>query len=253
MTQYAGGYSPPEGGQPGSSTTEVAKGEAADVARTAAQRGGEVAGTVGDQVSRVASETKQQARNLVEEGRGQLTEQARQGQRKAASGLHAVADQLHQMAEKSDGPGVVPEVVRQASERTRGVASWLEGREPGDLVDEVRRFARRRPGVFLAGAAIAGVLAGRLTRGAVAAQSDSAPSGGDNGRHAQPSDADTTRLPSAPPSTLAGTELPAQPPVVPPAGYPSTGAPPQAPGYSMPPAPPVAPGWESPSGPQSGR
>ena len=46
-----------------------------------------------------------------------------------------------------------------------GAASWLEQREPADLLDEVRNFARRRPGTFLIGAAVAGLAAGRLTRG----------------------------------------------------------------------------------------
>ena len=40
---------------------------------------------------------------------------------------------------------------------------------PRDLLDEVKRFARRRPVAFLALAAAAGVVAGRVTRGAVAA------------------------------------------------------------------------------------
>jgi hypothetical protein len=48
----------------------------------------------------------------------------------------------------------------------------LEQREPGDLVAEVRRFAQRRPGAFLVGALLAGVAAGRLTRGVIAASSD---------------------------------------------------------------------------------
>ena len=40
---------------------------------------------------------------------------------------------------------------------------------PRDVLDEVKRFARRRPVAFLALAAAAGVVAGRVTRGAVAA------------------------------------------------------------------------------------
>lgn len=217
----------PMGGDPKSanqqeppSTPEIAKDEAAKVARSATHSGGQVAGTVGEQANRVASETAQQARNLFEEGKGQLADQAREGQRKAANGLHALADQLHGMSEKSDGKGIVPEVTRQASERARAAASWLAEREPGDLLAEVRRFARRRPGVFLAGAALAGALAGRLTRGTIAAQSESS------------SPADTT-----PPSPA-----PAPPPahaVNPALGVPGperTVAP--APGYSMPPAQP---------------
>ena len=44
--------------------------------------------------------------------------------------------------------------------------------------DEVRSFARRKPGVFLFGAAAAGVLAGRLTSGVKAAHTDTRSSDG---------------------------------------------------------------------------
>ena len=53
------------------------------------------------------------------------------------------------MAAKGSQSGMATEVARQASERIHGAASWLEHREPGDLFDEVRNFARRRPGAFL--------------------------------------------------------------------------------------------------------
>lgn len=189
MTQQYGDHGSP---QSSPSAPELARDEAAEVARTAADKTGEVAGTVGEQANRVASETGQQARNLLRESRDQLTGQARQGQQRAADGLRTVADQLQQMSEKSDNPGVAQEVARQAAERTHGVASWLEHREPGDLIDEVRRFARRKPGVFLLGAALAGVAVGRLTRGAVAAHSDD--SGAGNDRTGAPA----PREPSAP-------------------------------------------------------
>lgn len=226
MSNPTGGFPPAPDQQTSSSTSDVAKDEAAEVARTAAQRGGQVAGTAGEQASRVVSETADQARNLLAEGKGQLAEQARAGQRKAASGLHALADQLNGMSEKSDGKGVVPEVTRQASERARTVASWLEEREPGDLLDEVRRFARRKPGMFLAGAALAGVVVGRLTRGAIAAQSDSS------------SPAKTTPATTPEPSpTPTPMPTPMAESVNPAYGVPAD----PAPGYSMPPAPPI---WE---------
>ena len=41
-----------------------------------------------------------------------------------------------------------------------------------DLLDDVRRFAARRPGMFLAIAAGVGVVAGRLTRGLAADDND---------------------------------------------------------------------------------
>lgn len=47
----------------------------------------------------------------------------------------------------------------------------LDEREPSELLDELRRFARRRPGAFLLGAFAAGAVAGRVARGAKDADS----------------------------------------------------------------------------------
>ena len=56
-----------------------------------------------------------------------------------------MAGELHSMAENSDQPGVASDLVRQAAERSSSVASWLDNRNPGSLVDEVKSFARQRP------------------------------------------------------------------------------------------------------------
>ncbi len=227
------------------SMTGTAREEAAGVARTAQQSGGQVASTAGEQASRVASEATAQARDLLREGRGQLTEQAREGQRKAANGLRALSDQLREMAERSEGQGMAPEVVRQAADRTRTVASWLEDREPGDLLGEVRRFARRKPGVFLASAALAGVVVGRLTRGMVDAErsgdsGQGSGQGSDNGR--QPRHAAASDMPEATPTPAS---VPGNPPVAAPPLPTTTEA---APGYgAVPPTPPPQTGYSAPT------
>jgi len=250
VTNPTSGYNPPDRQQP-QSTPEVARQEAAAVAQTAAERGGQVGDTAGEQVRRVASETRQQARDLLREGRGQLVDQAKEGQRRAAGGLHTLADQLSDMAEKTDGEGLAPEVVRQAAERTRGFANWLDEREPGALLDEVRAFARRRPGVFLTGAALAGVLVGRLTRGAVAAASDDSDSGTDNSSTTpRAADSRPMTVPSANPMPDQPVTTPAAPsysvPPPPPAGtpgdYPGPATTPATPSYSVPPGSPTGPG-----------
>jgi hypothetical protein len=176
MSQQIGGYPPSTatGSPAGQPTTQVARDEAADVGRTAADAGRQVAGTAAEQATNVAQEVKTQARDLLGEARGQVQDQARTGQQKAAEGIRALSQELREM---SDGApqGTVSEVARQAADRADHLAEWLGRREPGDLLDEVRSFARRRPGAFLLGAAIAGVVVGRLTRGAVDAARDSGP------------------------------------------------------------------------------
>lgn len=155
-------------------TSDVAKDEAHNVGQTATQAGSEVAGTAADQAKQVTQETKRQAQDLLAQGRSQASEQARNGQQQAASSLSALAGELRGMVEheeSSDG-GPAHDLVRQATERVDGLADWLQSHEPGEVLAELRRFARRRPGAFLLGAAVAGVVAGRLTTGVVAAHKD---------------------------------------------------------------------------------
>ncbi|CAM4140808.1 hypothetical protein KIPE111705_42530 [Kibdelosporangium persicum] len=216
MTHPPGGYARHQGTQDPPSTPQVAKHEAAEVGSTAAEGGRQVMDTAGEQTKRVAREAGQQARNLMHESRQQLTDQAREGQRKAAQGLHTLADQLDDMYAKSDQSGMGPEMIHQAAGHTRTVASWLDDRQPGDLLNEVRDFARRKPGMFLAGAALAGMLVGRLTRGAIDTQRDE--SADDN---------TTDKIPAQPGPAPTTTSVPPS--------YPPTRAP--APGYTTPPAP----------------
>ncbi|UZX01658.1 hypothetical protein F8G81_02730 [Arthrobacter sp. CDRTa11] len=147
-----------------SSRKDAVKQEAGDVARTAADSAQSVAQTAKSEAANVASEVKANAKDLLYQARNDLTQQAGTQQQKVADGLRSVSDQLHSMARASDQPGVASDLVRQAAERSSSVASWLEGRDPGSLLDEVKTFARQRPGTFLLLAAGAGVLAGRLTR-----------------------------------------------------------------------------------------
>jgi hypothetical protein len=148
----------------GASRTEAVKGEAADVARTAADSAQSVAETAKTEAANVASEAKANAKDLFYQARSDLTDQAGAQQQKVANGLRSVSDELHAMARASDQPGVASDLVRQAAERSSSVAAWLDGRDPGSLLNEVKSFARQRPGTFLLLAAGAGVLAGRLTR-----------------------------------------------------------------------------------------
>lgn len=143
---------------------DAVKDEAGDVARTAKESAQSVAETAKAEAANVASEVKSNARDLLYQARSDLTQQAGTQQQKVADGLRSISDELHAMARASDQPGVASDLVRQVAERSTSVASWLDGRDPGSLLNEVKSFARQRPGTFLLLAAGAGVLAGRLTR-----------------------------------------------------------------------------------------
>jgi hypothetical protein len=160
-------------------TKDVALGEAKNVGQTAAQAGSQVAATATDQAKEVAYETQRQAQDLLEQGRAQLKDQAITQQQKAAQGLTSLAQELRGLADGSSAgaPGPARDLLQQASGMVENFASKLQNREPAELLEEIRRFARRKPGTFLLGAAAAGVLAGRLTSGVKAAHSDTGSTG----------------------------------------------------------------------------
>jgi hypothetical protein len=143
----------------------TARQEAGAVAERTAEAAGEVAGTAREQVQQVAGEAMRQARDVVGEARTQARDQASAQRDKAVSTLHSFAEELRSMVDSGGQSGLASELAGQLADRTERLAGYLEGHEPGALLDEVREFARRRPGAFLAGAAVAGVLVGRLTRG----------------------------------------------------------------------------------------
>jgi hypothetical protein len=229
MSQYNSPYAPDDTGQAQQSNTDVAREETAGVGRAARDAGSQVASTATDQARQVADETRRQARDLMGEAAGHAREQASVQQQKTAEKLRSVAGELHEMAQKSSEPGMAADLAHQAADRISAAASWLERREPGDLLEEIRAFARQRPGVFLAGAAVAGLATGRLTRG-LAASSETG-----NGA-AQPPQSSV----GAPPFP-AGADL-ADPGSTGPAGY-------QDPVQGTVPASPPYPGSTAPAGP----
>jgi hypothetical protein len=216
------GYAPHD--QP---TTQVARDEAGQVGGAAADAGRHVADTAKEQAGEVAEQVRREAKDLYHQARGQVTEQAKGGQQKATEALRALAAELHEMT-AGEHRGPASDLAAQAAGRLDGLAGWLDNREPGDLVNEVRNFARRRPGAFLVGAALAGVLAGRLTRGVVDANRD------DSGSAPAPS----PRLPAAPPAGYppAVPAYPAAPPTPMPYDQPGGALPPGGP-LGQPPRP----------------
>ena len=155
-----------------------------EVKGAVAEESGQVAQTAKDSAQQVASEAKNQARNLTGELRTQVNEQAGTQRDRLVGLLREISDELREMAEGGNRDGVASELARQAGDRVRGLGDYLDGRQAGDLLDEVRDFARRRPGTFLLGAAAAGVLTGRLTRGVKEATSGGGSSAGGPQRYA---------------------------------------------------------------------
>ncbi|MET3951470.1 hypothetical protein [Arthrobacter sp. UYEF36] len=166
----------------GASKTDAARGEAADLKRQATDSAQTVAETAKTEAANVAAEVKTNARDLLHQAKSDLTDQAGTQQQKAAEGIRSISSELTTMADASEQPGVATDLIRQAAERSQSVATWLENRDPGSLLTEVKSFARQRPGTFLLLAAGAGVLAGRLSRGLSAGAPETGTAGANTAR-----------------------------------------------------------------------
>lgn len=172
-------YSTDVSGTSGRSKTDVAKDEAGAVKDTAVSAGKDVAATAKSEAANVAQEAKTQAAGLLGGVTSELKSQASTQQQKVASTVHSLSKELGSMASNSTESGPLTDLAQQGSQRVGEIAHWLENREPSDLLEEVKSFARRRPVAFLGISFGLGLLAGRITRGAVAANTElDSPNGG---------------------------------------------------------------------------
>lgn len=185
MTTYS---SEPGSGTTGFGTSDTGTTDRAkEAASTAADQSKHVAATAKDEARNVAGTAADQARNVLGDARQQvatqMNDQATTQRDNLAQTLRTLGDDLQQMVEQGPGQGMATDLAREVSDRVRALSSHLEGREPGQLLDEARDFARRRPGTFLLGALAAGVVAGRMFRATAdgAAAASLAESGGTTG------------------------------------------------------------------------
>jgi hypothetical protein len=199
------------GPQQSSGTVETAKQEAAGVKDTAMQEAGGVVDSAKSEAAAVTREAKNQIKDLYAQSRQELSEQAATQQRRVAEGLRSVGGELRSMADNAEGGGVGADLVRQTSDKVSSVAQWIGDRDPGSLLGEVKSYARRRPGVFIAVAALAGLAAGRLTRALTesAADDSSSSSQGSAGATRSPAPTSGAAAPGATTSGVTPSAVPA--------------------------------------------
>ena len=143
---------------------------ARDVTSTATDGARQVASTATEQVSNVARETSEQARDLVQQAQSHLHDQAESQTERLADGIRGAGRQVRALTTgRPQEAGVAADWLQQLSQSVDQLADRLEERGFDGTVEDVRGFARRRPGLFLAGAAATGFVLTRLGRGAQAA------------------------------------------------------------------------------------
>ncbi len=130
---------------------------------SAAEQAKHAASVAQDEAKQVAADVRDQARGLLTETRTQVEDQSRTQRDRLVETIRTFSDDLDGMAEQRSG--LASDAAREVANRVRSFGQQLDGREPTELLDDLRSFARRRPGMFLAGSVIAGVVVGRFLRG----------------------------------------------------------------------------------------
>lgn len=201
----------------------TAKEQAADVAGTAKDRAADVAGTAKDRATDVVSTAKDEAAAVVTEARTQVRDlyaqattsvrsQAESQTETLATALREFSEQSRALAEgRGDEAGQAREYAQQAADKVGEIAERIESLGLDGVIDELQRFARRRPGAFLAGAALAGVVVGRLVRNSSSGQDDQSKALGAHGMtgelsYGTPSSPQDYYQPSPQPAGDLGTE-----------------------------------------------
>jgi vacuolar-type H+-ATPase subunit H len=198
------------GGSPDQSTVgrvaDTARNEASNVASTAAGGAREVADEAGAQAKAVADEAKQQLNRLISQGRDEVRQQAEQRSSQAAGQLHTLSEQFSALVQgRPEAAGPLVGYASDLQGQLRRLASRMEQGGAQGVVEDVTRFARRRPGAFLAGAASVGFVVGRLVRAGVASQSEDGSATGEALRTPANGPAFEEPRPLQPPARAAGS------------------------------------------------
>ncbi|MEV5463243.1 hypothetical protein [Streptomyces sp. NPDC002788] len=175
-------------------TGETARAEASATTDQARQAAGQVAGTAVDQAKAVAGETRQQVGAVAQDLRSRAMNEAEEQARRAAGSLRQWADDMAGLAENARSDSPARSLAAQAASGGHRAADYLDKQGVDGVLTDVQDFARRRPGMFLGGALLAGLAVGRLVK---AAKSDGSAQGAQ--QPAAPASGQPTALPSGPP------------------------------------------------------
>jgi hypothetical protein len=140
--------------------------ESGAVAQHAKSAAADVSTTAREQAREVAHETAGQARRVVDDVRQRASQEADDQAKRVVQGINRLADELTSMAEHSSEGSPAAGALRQVADTGRQAARYLDERGVGGVLEATQDFARRKPGTFLVGAAVAGFLVGRVVKSA---------------------------------------------------------------------------------------
>jgi hypothetical protein len=131
----------------------------------AVNRTQDLSSSAAEHVGAMKEDVKGKAVGMAHDVRRELETQGDAQARRLASTLKDVGGQVRDMADGAQ-PGAVTDVTRQIAVKSQEFAQRLETGGVAGMGDDLRAFARRQPGLFLAAAGLAGFTLTRVLRNA---------------------------------------------------------------------------------------
>lgn len=121
-----------------------------------------------------ATQARQQATKLANQGgeqvKSQLANQKHQAAQRIAPAQTALRETAHQLRSQGQGPSA--EYVDKATDQVERFSGYLRETDVDEIIGEARGLARRRPALFLGGAATLGFLTARFLKSSSQEQED---------------------------------------------------------------------------------
>jgi hypothetical protein len=118
------------------------------------------------QGQQIASQARQQASKLANQGgeqiKGQLANQKHQAAQRIVPFQTVLRETAHQL--RNQGQGSSAQYVDKATDQVERFSGYLRETDVDEILGEARGLARRRPAIFLGGAAALGFLATRFLK-----------------------------------------------------------------------------------------
>jgi hypothetical protein len=186
------------GSSPGDEGSAVQHG-----AQAVKEHAGTAAATAKDEAVSVVHSATDHARSLLGSAGDEFREQGRSQAERLGEMLGQAAKEFGRMAQECDTTTPAGRTVKTLADATGQLAHRLDQGGPEGMMSDVSRFARRRPGTFLALSAAAGFAVGRLARSTdTQAIKDAVQPPGSNGQRSSATN-DTVAATPAPASDAA--------------------------------------------------
>lgn len=158
----------PDGGNaatPSQSRGPSAAEKASEVSKQVSTQAARVGDTAVEQAKRVSQQTTFQAQSLLDQSKQHLREQAGVQTRQLADAVERLGNQVQALVDgEPEQAGALSAQAQTAAVKLETFAEEIRARGLDGAVREVEHFGRRRPGLFLLGAAVLGFGVGRMVR-----------------------------------------------------------------------------------------